>query len=163
MISILFLDVDGTLTDGKIYMGEKGELFKAFCIKDGYGINTILRDNGITPVVLTSRNSPILANRLEELGVNRFYQGVKDKKAKMMEVVREYGRMEDSTIELFNVAYIGDDLGDYQCMKTIGEAGGIVGCPADAAKAIKEISHYICGVKGGEGAVREFIEWLIEE
>ena len=62
-----------------------------------------------------------------------------------------------------DVAYIGDNILDLQCMKPIKEAGGIVGCPADAVKEVREISDYVCANKGGEGAVREFIEWLKED
>ena len=73
------MDVDGTLTDGKIYTGSNGEVMKAFNIKDGYGIHDILIPNGITPVIITGRTSTIVENRCKELGISDLYQGVKTK------------------------------------------------------------------------------------
>ena len=79
MIKFLIMDVDGTLTDGKIYMGNKGELFKAFDVKDGCGIKDILPEYGIIPVIITARQSDILKRRCEELNIINLYQGVRHK------------------------------------------------------------------------------------
>ena len=79
MIRYLFMDVDDTLTDGKIYMGSSGEVFKAFNIKDGYGIKDILIPAGIVPVIVTGRDSEIVTNRCRELGIDQVHQGVQDK------------------------------------------------------------------------------------
>ena len=153
MIRYLFMDVDGTLTDGKIYMGPDGECFKAFDIKDGYAIANILPEQGITPVIITGRESLIVKRRFEELGVQHVYQGVKDKKDLLKKLCHdgfEYS------------AYIGDDLNDFDCMRFIQQNGGVVGCPADAAKEIIEMSDYVCVKNGGCGAVREFIDYLVK-
>jgi len=147
----LILDVDGTLTDGKIYMGQNGEVMKAFNIKDGIGIHDILIPAGIIPVIITGRSSDIVLNRCKELGITEVYQGVKNKIEKLTEITKD----------LKSVAYIGDDINDLPCMKSVKEAGGIIGCPADAVQKVKEISDYICKNEGGDGAVREFIEWII--
>lgn len=152
MIKYLVMDVDGTLTDGKIYMGQNGEVMKAFNIKDGAGIHDILIPAGIIPVIITGRSSDIVMNRCKELRITEVYQGVKNKFSKLCEVTK--------TLNL--VAYIGDDINDLSCMKPVKDAGGIIGCPADAAQSVKEISDYICKAKGGEGAVREFIEWIVD-
>ena len=152
-IKYLVMDVDGTLTDGKIYMSPTGELFKAFDIKDGCGIATILPKHSIIPVIITARESQIVLNRAEELNISHVYQSCRDKLSKLCEVCDN--RMDE-------VAYIGDDLPDLEVMMAVKEAGGLVGCPADAVKEVKEIADYICERNGGNGAVREFIEWLVD-
>lgn len=154
MTKLMVIDVDGTLTDGKIYIGPDGELLKAFNIKDGCGIHDILIPAGITPIIITGRSSKILEKRCNELGITEIYQGVNDKPQKLAEVVNSAG------CEYSNVAYIGDDINDVACMRLVRDAGGAVGCPADAVKAVKEIAGFISLRKGGDGAVREFIEWL---
>ena len=146
------MDVDGTLTDGKIYMGNDGEVMKAFSIKDGCGIHDILIPAGITPVIITGRSSKIVENRCEEIGINEIYQGISNKIEKLLSI----------TDDLSSVAYIGDDINDLSCMKPVKEAGGKIGCPADAVKKVKEIADFISTKNGGDGAVREFIEWLVE-
>lgn len=156
-IKLLFMDVDGTLTDGKIYMGAEGEVLKAFDIKDGYGINEILPEFGIVPVIITGRCSEIVENRAKELHIAELYQGIHDKLEIMLKVIEKY----NYSIE--NAAYIGDDILDLQCMLSIKEAGGIVGCPFDAVKDVIEVADFTSTKNGGDGAVREFIEWLIEE
>lgn len=150
------MDVDGTLTDGKIYISDTGEILKVFSVKDGYGINIILKEHGIVPIVITGRSSRITANRCEEIGIDMYFQNIDDKFTKMLEILKE------KNINFNEVAYIGDDLNDYECMKYISENGGIVGCPNDAVDEIKEISEYISKNNGGSGAVRDFIEWLVK-
>lgn len=152
-INFLVMDVDGTLTDGKIYMGSTGELIKAFDIKDGCGIHDIAIPAGIIPMIITGRTSKILENRCRELEITEVHQGVSNKIEKLCELVND----------LSLVAYIGDDINDLVCMRAVKEAGGIVGCPADAVKTVQMISDYICKKIGGSGAVREFIDWIVEE
>lgn len=161
MIKFLVMDVDGTLTDGKIYMGNDGEILKAFNIKDGCGIKDILPQYRITPVIITARESDILKRRCEELGINYLYQGVRNKVEKLYEIIDEYNKINHSEFELKDCAYIGDDILDLQCMKTIRDNGGLVGCPSDAVTDVKENVHYICKHNGGDAAVRDFIEWII--
>lgn len=154
-IRVLIMDVDGTLTDGKIYIGESGEICKTFSIKDGYGIHDIFIPVGGVPVIITGRQSQIVEKRCAELGITEIYQGVKDKAAKMTEVVNDLG------VELNHVAYIGDDLNDMQCMKIIKSAGGLVGCPMDATKEVRDYVDFVATANGGNGAVREFIEFIV--
>lgn len=151
-IKYLVMDVDGTLTDGKIYMGNEGEVMKAFSIKDGCGIRDIAALSGIVPVIITGRASKITENRCKELGIVNLYQGIGNKLKKLDEFLGE----EPYSL----VAYIGDDINDLPCMIPIKEAGGIVGCPADADKRVIGISDFVSNKSGGDGAVREFIEWL---
>ena len=151
MTKYLVMDVYGTLTDGKIYMGAQGEICKAFNIKDGYGIHDIALAAGIQPVIITGRKSEIVLNRCRELGITEVYQSVAEK----TEILRSITR------DLASVAYIGDDLNDISCMKMVKESGGIVGCPRDAVQQVKETADYIAGHDGGDGAVRDFIEWIV--
>ncbi len=153
MIKYLVMDVDGTLTDGKIYMGSSGEIFKAFDIKDGCGIKDIAIPYGFIPVIITARKSDIVMNRCKELSITEVHQGVRDKIDKLKEIVSD----------LSKVAYIGDDILDLQCMVPVKEAGGVVGCPADAVKKVKEIAGFVAEHNGGDGAVRDFIEWLVDK
>ena len=148
-IKLLVMDVDGTLTDGKIYMSADGELLKAFNIKDGYAI-AHLKDKQIVPVIITGRSSEILVRRCRELGIVELYQGIEAKTAKLLSICKKF------QVEASNVAYIGDDLNDLECMKICGYSAA----PADAAKEVLASVDYICKHRGGEGAVREFIEQL---
>lgn len=154
-IKLLIMDVDGTLTDGKIYIGENGEFFKAFNIKDGYGIKDILPKYGISPVIITARTSKILENRCRELEIADFFQGVRTKIETLDKILNS------KSLAYKNAAYIGDDILDLQCMSPIKSAGGVIGCPADAVDEVKTIADFISHKNGGEGAVREFIEYII--
>ncbi len=156
-ISMLVLDVDGTMNDGKIYISDVGESFKCFDIKDGYGIYRLLPDNGISPVVITGRKSMIVVNRCRELGIKDIYQGCLDKRELLLNIAKNKGmEVKDGIIN--GCAYIGDDLIDLPAMGV----SEIVGCPANAVSEVKIIADFISTKNGGDGAVREFIEWLIE-
>lgn len=152
IIKILVLDVDGTLTDGKINISDNGELFKSFSVKDGYGIIQANKNN-VIPIIITGRNSIITGNRCEELGIKHIYQGIDNKKELLIQLSK------DMQFSLEEVAYIGDDLNDLDCMKVCG----LVGCPNDAVEGVKKIAHFISKYKGGEGAVREFIDYILEQ
>lgn len=112
-IKLLVLDVDGTLTDGKIYMSATGELMKAFNIKDGYAL-AHLRDFGIDPVIITGRKSEIVTQRCKELNIQELYQGVSNKLFCLRKVCDKYNT------SLSQVAYIGDDVNDLLCMHHCG-------------------------------------------
>ncbi len=149
-IKLIIFDVDGTLTDGKLYIGESGEALKTFSVKDGYAIVNILPLLNITPIIITGRASKILLARCNELGITNIYQGVKNKIEKLKEICNEF----DCGFE--NVAYIGDDLNDLECMQVCG----LKGCPADAMPEVKNICDFVATRNGGEGAVREFIDYI---
>lgn len=161
-IKLLIIDVDGTLTDGKIYMGENGEMFKAFDIKDGCGIKDILPKYGIIPVIITARKSKMLENRCRELNISELYQEERDKKNRLDEILKVYSGS-STVIDYSSIAYIGDDILDLQCMIPIKEGGGLVGCPADAVKNVRDVSDFISSKNGGDGAVRDFIEFIVSE
>lgn len=152
MIRYLVMDVDGTLTDGKIYMSASGELFKAFNIKDGYGIHDLLIPAGIKPVIITGRSSDVVLNRCNELGISEVYQGIQNKLQKLISITEDFS----------DIAYIGDDINDLSCMQAVKATGGLIGCPADAVEEVKMIADFISCHIGGDGAVRDFIDCLLK-
>lgn len=150
-VQILIMDVDGTLTDGKIYMGSDGEVMKAFDVKDGYGIRNILPQYGIIPIIITGRTSAIVEHRAKELRICHLYQEITDKSKCIQDISMALN------IPLERMACIGDDLNDLPMMQICA----VSGCPSDAVQAVKEKCDYICTRSGGHGAVREFIEWIV--
>ena len=150
-IKMLVMDVDGTLTDGKIYITGNGEFMKAFDVKDGYGI-IHLSDHGIEPVIITGRQSDIVTERARELKIYEVHQGVSDKLEFLKKLAASKG------IESSEIAYIGDDENDIECMKWCG----LSACPRDVLEKVKETVDYCSPFAGGNGAVRWFIELLFE-
>ncbi len=124
-IKLFAMDVDGTLTDGKIYISDAGEAMKAFSPKDGLGIK-LLMIHDITPAIITGRTSQIVINRCRELGLTALYQGVRDKDKKLLELMDTYHLSPEE------VAYIGDDMNDLSAMKV----AGVTFAPADCVKAL---------------------------
>lgn len=153
-IKLLVMDVDGTMTDGHIYIGATGEVMKAFDVKDGYAIYHMLPARGIVPVIITGRSSEIVAARARELKITELYQGISDKLSKLREVAEKYGAAP------MEIAYIGDDLNDLEAMAYCGYTA----CPADAVDEALQAAKYVCKHNGGKGAVREFVtEVLLKE
>ena len=148
MIKMLVMDVDGTLTDGHIYIGAEGEMMKAFHVQDGYAIAHILPTKGIVPVIITGRSSRIVEQRAKELKIVHLHQGIADKLSKLKEVAAALGVTADE------IAYIGDDVNDLDCIRYCG----LTACPADAVPVVRNSVKYICSRNGGSGAVREFID-----
>lgn len=149
-IKLLVMDVDGTLTDGCIYMSSQGEVMKAFNIKDGYAIKHILPSLGILPVIITGRKSDIVECRANELDIIELHQGVTDKIAVLKDVASKFNATLDE------IAYIGDDINDLPCI----DRCGFTACPNDAVDEVKQNVKYICKLNGGCGAVREVITLL---
>lgn len=151
-IKMLVMDVDGTLTDGRLYIGANGEVMKAFDVRDGYAIANILPREGIIPVIVTNRASAIVEQRAKELKVTELYQGIPSKADQIKALMEKYGLCADQ------IAYMGDDMTDLEPMHLCG----MTACPSDAVEEIKEISDYVCNHEGGRGAVREFVEKMQE-
>lgn len=152
-IRLLVMDVDGTLTDGHIYVGNNGEVMKAFNVKDGYGIVSILPKLGITPVIITGKTSEIVIRRAAELKINEVHQNIADKLPLLEKIAERYG------VASKNVAYIGDDVNDLHCMQWCG----LSACPSDSVGEVLDKADYVCKAQGGRGAVREFIEYIAKE
>lgn len=149
-IKMLVMDVDGTLTDGKIYYGNNGEMFKAFNIKDGYRLINCEK-YGIITAIITGKTSQIVAGRARELKIKEVYQGVLDKIEVLKSLVEKYN------LDISQVAYVGDDVNDIECMKICG----FTACPADATKQVKEACDFVSSFNGGDGAVRDFIDCIL--
>lgn len=149
-IKLLIMDVDGTLTDGRIYIGIQGEAMKAFHVQDGYAIAQMLPKLGIVPAIITGRESEIVRRRAAELKITELYQGVGDKLAQLKQLAEKHHAGPEE------IAYIGDDLNDLDCIRWCG----LTACPADAVDSILSEVDYVCRRNGGRGAVREFIDWI---
>lgn len=151
-IKIIVLDVDGTMTDGGIYIDENKIEMKKFNVRDGAAI-LLAEKAGINFILLTGRKSNNVEQRANELKIKEVYQGIKNKH----DFLKEY--MFINNINKNEIAYIGDDLNDLFAMRLCG----ICICPNDAAPEIKDCCNFILNSKGGEGAVREFVEILLKE
>jgi 3-deoxy-D-manno-octulosonate 8-phosphate phosphatase (KDO 8-P phosphatase) len=151
-IKLLVMDVDGTLTDGSIYISGQGEPVKMFNAKDGLGITWHLPPAGIIPAVITGRKSASVERRCAELGIAHLFQNADSKLAVLESLLNSL------SLSMAETAYIGDDLNDYAAMK----ACGYKACPADAVKEIREICDYISPCRAGHGAVRDIIEHIIQ-
>jgi len=147
----LVLDVDGVLTDGRIYLdGDAGE-WKAFDVRDGHRVVMAARA-GIRTVFLTGRSAPVVARRAAELGVHRVMQGVRDKGAAIEAWMREEG------VAAAEAAYLGDDLVDLPAMRRVGLACAV----GDAVAQVRAAADWVTSAPGGRGAVRELVELLLE-
>ena len=151
-IELIVLDVDGTMTDSRITYSENGDEIKSFNVKDGLAIAS-WRKLGRQVAIITGRSSNIVARRAKELHIEHFYQGVHNKK----EVLEKLLEKLDLTME--NVASIGDDLNDLQMLK----ASEISFVPRDASVYVDKVATVLLSKKGGDGAVREMIEYLIKK
>lgn len=152
-IKLFLSDVDGTLTDAGMYYGENGEEFKKFNTHDGKGFE-LLRNAGIKTGIITSENTQIVTNRAKKLKVDYLYQGLEHKGK--LDIVKEICK--ELNISLDEVAYIGDDVNCKELLENVG----IKACPANALPEIKNIDGIIqLNKSGGEGAVREFIDFMI--
>jgi 3-deoxy-D-manno-octulosonate 8-phosphate phosphatase (KDO 8-P phosphatase) len=149
-ISCLVLDVDGVLTDSRIYFTDEGIQIKAFNSKDGHGLRMLLRA-GIEVVIITGRTSKALEYRAAELGIKHVIQGSTDKKPDLLEMAQKLG------IETSNMAYMGDDVIDLPPMSLCG----MTFAPADAMDMVKERCDVVTTRPGGHGAVREAIEIIL--
>ena len=151
-IKFLVLDVDGTLTDGKIYVDDKDNSFKAFNVKDGFALVNWLKLGGEV-AILTGKESNIVERRAKELGIKYIIQGSKNKKQDLKNLLKELN------ITFENVAYMGDDLNDLGVMKSVGFSA----CPKDSVQEVLEITNFISSKNGGDGAVREFLEHIMKK
>ena len=151
-IKVIVLDVDGTMTDGGVYIDNNRVESKKFSIKDGAGIK-IAQKAGIEFVILTGRKSNCVLQRAEELGIKNIYQDIINKGEFLEKFFRDYGYSKKE------VAYIGDDLNDLEAMKRVE----LSVCPSDACEEVKNYVDIISSKRGGEGVVREFVEVLLKE
>ncbi|OWQ88528.1 3-deoxy-D-manno-octulosonate 8-phosphate phosphatase [Roseateles aquatilis] len=143
-------DVDGVLTDGRIYLSERGEDFKAFATLDGHGMK-LLAQGGIVPIVITGRDSPAVRRRVADLGLPHAVYGAKNKLAAAQPLLDQLG------VSWAEVAVIGDDWPDLPLMVRAGFACA----PAQAHAETKAAAHHVTDAAGGHGAAREFCDLLL--
>ena len=150
-IKLAVFDVDGVLTNGQLILGESGNEYKAFHVRDGHGL-VMLLESGCHIAVITARSSNIVAERMASLGIKYVYQGEKDKGARLMSLIDELG------IERDQVAYTGDDVIDLPAMTKVGLPIAV----ADARPEVKEQAAWVTEERGGQGAVREVCELIMK-
>lgn len=152
IIKLVITDIDGVWTDGGMYYDQTGNEWKKFNTSDSAGVLFCKRLN-IPVGIITSENTEIVKRRSEKLKMDYLFQGVSDKLAVAQKLCFDMG------IELTQVAYMGDDLGDLSLLKAVGFSCS----PANAPEYIKKHAHYITKKSGGEGAFREFVEYLVTD
>jgi 3-deoxy-D-manno-octulosonate 8-phosphate phosphatase (KDO 8-P phosphatase) len=150
-IKHFIFDVDGVLTNGCVQVQENGDLLRQMHTRDGYALKTALEQK-FSITIITGGNSIGVIKRLEVLGIKDIHSNIKNKLKILEEMVHSHN------LDLNQVAYMGDDLPDYECMRAVHLAA----CPTDAAMEIKTVSQYISPYKGGEGCVRDLIEKVLK-
>jgi 3-deoxy-D-manno-octulosonate 8-phosphate phosphatase (KDO 8-P phosphatase) len=150
-IRLAVFDVDGTLTDGRLWFNAGGEETKAFHVHDGQGLR-LLEDNGITVALITARDSAASRARANDLRLSYVFTGVKDKRACLGTLCEKLG------VERAEVAYLGDDLPDLAAF----DHAGLFAAPADAHPWVRERAQFVTRQRGGEGAARELCDLILE-
>jgi 3-deoxy-D-manno-octulosonate 8-phosphate phosphatase (KDO 8-P phosphatase) len=150
-LKLLILDVDGVLTDGKLFFDNEGNEYKSFHARDGHGIK-LLRQTGVEVAVISGRKSNSVALRMKNLGIEHVYQGHEDKQAAFNEIIEKIGVMPEQA------AHVGDDLLDLPIMTKVGLAIAV----ADANFAVKQRADWCTTMPGGHGAVREVCDFIMQ-
>lgn len=150
-VRLLVLDVDGVLTDGRLYYGARGETLKVFHVRDGLGLK-LLAAAGITAAVISGRNSGMTGRRCRELGIQHVYQGVENKLAAFHRLRERFG------VTSSLCACVGDDLPDVPLMREVALAFAV----ADAHPQARQAAHIVTSLPGGRGAVREICDYLLD-
>jgi 3-deoxy-D-manno-octulosonate 8-phosphate phosphatase (KDO 8-P phosphatase) len=152
-IALVIADNDGVMTDGTVYVSAGGEEMKAYNVRDGMGVER-LRERGIGTAILTREAPALIARRAAKLELRHLWTGVRSKHAYLDRI------LDEASVSLDQLAYIGDDLNDLDIIAAIGEVG-LTAAPADAMPRVKDSVHYVCEAAGGRGAFRELAEWLL--
>ena len=151
-IKIILTDVDGVLTDGGRYYSEKGEALKKFHVRDGMGINILLR-NGIKTIIVTKENSKITKKWAKEMNITKVISNAIKKEDNLPKICKEF------SVSKKEIAYIGDDVNDFNLLQIVGFSA----VPNDANENIKKTVDYICSKNGGDGAFREIADMVFNE
>jgi 3-deoxy-D-manno-octulosonate 8-phosphate phosphatase (KDO 8-P phosphatase) len=149
-IRLLILDVDGVLTDGRLFFDKSGEEYKSFHSRDGLGLR-LLWQTGVEIAVISGRKSKTVADRMKMLGIKHVYQGYIDKRLAFKEI------LQSTKIAPEHIAYVGDDLIDLPVMMQVGLAIAV----ADANFAVRDFAHWCTILPGGQGAVREVCDRIM--
>jgi len=149
-IKLVATDVDGVLTDGGRYYSEKGEVIKKFHVRDGMGVNILLR-NGIKTVIITKENSKIVKKWAKDMNIAKVYSNAIHKESLVDQISKEF------SIKSSEIAYIGDDVNDVKIAKKIG----LSATPKDGIKIMAQNVNYVCKLGGGMGAFRELSDLIL--
>ena len=150
-VALLILDVDGVMTDGRLYFDAAGESLKVFHVRDGLGIKALL-DEGVQVAVISGRKAGAVTRRMTELGVQHVYQGCRDKTRAFREL------LDKLDLQVSQTAFVGDDTPDLAVMRETGLAIAV----SDAHPLVIEHAHWVTTKAGGQGAVREVCELIID-
>lgn len=151
MIKLILTDIDGVWTDGGMYYDQQENELKKFHTYDSAGV-MLAHAYGIPVGIITGENTQIVKRRAEKLKIDYLYQGIQNKLEIALSLCKQLN------IDIKDVAYIGDDLGDIQLLKSVGLAG----VPANAPEYIRKFANVSLSKKGGEGVFREFVENLLD-
>jgi 3-deoxy-D-manno-octulosonate 8-phosphate phosphatase (KDO 8-P phosphatase) len=149
-VALPITDVDGVLTDGRIFLADDGTEMKGFHVRDGAGV-VYARRAGIPVALITGRSSALVARRAMELGITDVFQGAIDKRPPFLELLRRHDLAPEQ------VAYVGDDLLDLPLLTRVGFAVTV----ADAVPEVREVAHHVTDAPGGGGALREVVEVIL--
>ena len=150
MIKLFVMDVDGTMTDGAVFLDGDGGEFKRFDVRDGLGVAR-LTASGVRTAIISGRHSAVTERRAKELGIGIVVQGVKDKLSELTRLVAEMGLSPEE------IAYIGDDVNDRECIAWAGRGFA----PSDARPEAREAADVVTEAPGGYGAVRDAVEDIL--
>jgi len=151
-VKLILFDVDGTLTDGKMYYSEAGDQFKCFNVKDGMIIHRLIKRQGVQFGLISSGATEQLVKlRAEKLGIQHLYVGTRPK----LQVVDKW--CEQLKIDVEQIAFVGDDLNDLPLLRRVG----VSACPADAVAPVRSAVQFVLSRRGGEGCIREFLEEIM--
>src|SRR5208283_1145999 len=152
-IRLLLTDVDGVLTDTGVYYSDAGEVLKRFSIRDGMGVERLRKIVNVETGIITGEKSASIKKRADKLQIAELHLGIKEKVQVLEEIMVRTSFVREQ------IAYIGDDMNDLEIIKKVG----LSACPCDSFPAIKKIADFICIARGGQGAFREFAEFIISE
>ena len=150
-IRLLVLDVDGVLTDGRIYYDDQGREFKSFHVQDGAALKRV-QAAGVACAIISGRNSPAVTRRAAELGIEHIYQGHADKLPALADLLQQTG------VAASACAHIGDDIADLALFDQVGVALSV----ADAHPQVRTQADHVASLNGGQGAVRELCDLLLD-
>ena len=149
-VKLLITDVDGVLTDGGRYYSKEGEVLKKFHVRDGMGVNILLRNN-IRTVILTKEKSMITKKWAKDMNISQVYSGFTKKERALTQICKKY------KVSLKEIAFIGDDVNDLEVLKKVAFSA----VPNDAVIQVKKIADYICKASGGKGCFREISDLIL--
>ena len=151
-IKIILTDVDGVLTDGGRYYSEKGEVLKKFHVRDGMGVNILLRNN-IKTIIITKENSKVVKCWAKAMNVSKVFSGIKAKEGKLETICKNY------KVVPAEIAFIGDDVNDIELMKKVGFSAA----PSDGTTQAVKTANFVCKTLGGGGVLREIGDMILTE